>query len=271
MSSFGKIIGLISIKGGVGKTTSAINLANLLANNFGKKVLIVDGNFSAPSLALQLGIENVPLGVHEVLKNEIMVKDAVYEHNLGFFIMPASFKKEKINPMGLRSKLQSLRRDFDYILIDSSPTLSDEMLSVMMASDEIFVVTTPDHVTLSNTLHAVKIAMKNGVPITGLILNKVKGKKYELTSKQITKIVGVPVLGAVSEKINVLDALSKNIPVSSLYQLSNVSISYGKICEYICGERFKKPNFLLRFFNYFKEELIDFKNHDFSKRGRYYK
>jgi MinD-like ATPase involved in chromosome partitioning or flagellar assembly len=48
--SKGKIIGIISIKGGVGKTTAVSNLGAVLANEFGKKVLLVDANFTAPNL-----------------------------------------------------------------------------------------------------------------------------------------------------------------------------------------------------------------------------
>ena len=54
----GTTIGVISIKGGVGKTTAVSNLGTVMANTFGKKVLLVDANFSAPNLGLHLGVVN---------------------------------------------------------------------------------------------------------------------------------------------------------------------------------------------------------------------
>ena len=64
----GKSIGVISIKGGVGKTTSVCNLANVLSNVYKQKVLVVDANFSAPNLRIYLGLEEPEVGIHEVLR-----------------------------------------------------------------------------------------------------------------------------------------------------------------------------------------------------------
>lgn len=63
----GKVIGVISIKGGVGKTTVVSNLGATLAYEFGKKVLVIDANFSAANLGLHLGIVDPEITIHDVL------------------------------------------------------------------------------------------------------------------------------------------------------------------------------------------------------------
>jgi len=63
----GKIIGVISLKGGVGKTTTVANLGASLAKDFNKKVLVVDANFSAPNLGLHLGLVDPKTTIHDVL------------------------------------------------------------------------------------------------------------------------------------------------------------------------------------------------------------
>ena len=58
----GKVLGLISIKGGVGKTTSVLNIASSLSNDYNKKVVVVDANFSSPNVALHLGSVDHKIG-----------------------------------------------------------------------------------------------------------------------------------------------------------------------------------------------------------------
>ena len=65
VNNYKKVIGIISLKGGVGKTSSVANLGAALTE-FGKKVLVVDANFSAPNLGLHLGLTNPEIKLHDV-------------------------------------------------------------------------------------------------------------------------------------------------------------------------------------------------------------
>ena len=65
----GRTIGIISLKGGVGKTTTVANLGAVLAKEFNKKVLVIDANFSAPNLGLHLGIVEPKVTIQDVLLN----------------------------------------------------------------------------------------------------------------------------------------------------------------------------------------------------------
>ena len=94
-------------------------------------------------------------------------------------ILPSSlFKWDVASPLRLKYRLGNVKRNYDYILIDSSPSLNDETLAVMLASDDLLVVTTPDAPTLSTTLKAIKLAKKRGVDVKGLrtLLDQLKNK-----------------------------------------------------------------------------------------------
>src|SRR5574343_846101 len=97
----GKTIGIISIKGGVGKTSAVGAIGASLANDFGKKVLLVDANFSAPNLGLQLGLYSPEVTIHHVMDDKIHLKDAIYETGYGFDIVAGAQSYRKINTFKL--------------------------------------------------------------------------------------------------------------------------------------------------------------------------
>ena len=72
----GEVIGMISLKGGVGKTSSVVALGAAIAE-LGKKVLLVDGNLSAPNLGLHLNVIDPDATIHHVLDRSIKTRDAI--------------------------------------------------------------------------------------------------------------------------------------------------------------------------------------------------
>ncbi|MGD9276112.1 MAG: AAA family ATPase [Candidatus Pacearchaeota archaeon] len=226
-----KIIGIIALKGGVGKTTVVSNLGATLSKEFGKKVLIVDANFSTPHLGLHVGLVNPDNTLHSVLNNDCEIKNAIYIHDAGFHIIPGQLMPDVLNPRVLRTKLKPLKEMYDVILIDSSPSLDKEIIATMMASDELLVVSTPDYPTLSSTIHAVKIAQEKGTPIKGLVLNRVNKKKFELTQKDISSASDVNVLVSLPENLKIQSAVSKMIPAVISYPKADVSKRYKKLAS----------------------------------------
>jgi len=90
-----KIIVITSGKGGVGKTTTAINLAAAM-KHFGEDVLIIDGNLSTPNVGLHLNSPEVPINLNHVLRGKAEPFEAIYEHESGIKIMPSSLSIEEI-------------------------------------------------------------------------------------------------------------------------------------------------------------------------------
>jgi len=238
-----KTIGIISIKGGVGKTSAVASLGASLANDYGKKVLLVDGNFSAPNLALQIGFINPEITIHHVLDGKAQTKEAIYETGYGFDIIPGSLNYPVVNPLKLRDRLGEVKKKYDVVIIDSSPNLNNEILAAMMASDELIVVTTPDIVTLGTTLKAIKFAKERKTPINGLILNKVYNKKFEIPLQDIEDACKSHVLAVLPHDVNVLEALSRSLP-STMHKRTKGSEEYKKLAASLVGEEYKKNSWL---------------------------
>ncbi len=253
-----KVIGVVSIKGGVGKTTLVSNLGATLARGFKKRVLLVDGNITAPNLGLHLGVLESENTLHDVLYSRVHVVDAIQHTTFGFDILtsslaPKNSQKSKLNPYKLHNRISQIRKEYDYIIIDSSPNLNEEMLSTMIASDELLVVTSPDYPTLSCTMHAVNVAKERKTPISGLVLNKVRNKNFELSKEDIENATGVPVLSVINDDIKILEALSHTAPASLCDPKKNFSISYNKLAAKISGENYSDPRFMSRIKSIFRK------------------
>ena len=241
-----KTIGVISIKGGVGKTTTAVNIGTALSE-LGKKVLLVDANYSAPNLALHLGLVKPDAAtIHDVLIGKAPIEKAIYEYEGGFHFIPGSLNPQygKIDIFMLKKKLKELKSNYDVILIDSSPTLNNELLSTIIASDELLVVTSPDYPTLSCTIKAVKVAKQKNTPIIGIILNKGRGKSFELSTEDIEELAEVPVIAKVNDDIKIIEALSEATPSVALNPNSKTSIEYKRLAAALVGEEFKDNSLL---------------------------
>ena len=252
----GEVIGIVSLKGGVGKTSTVVSLGAAIAT-FGKKVLLIDGNLSAPNLGLHLNIVDPEVTLHEVLARKAKVKDSIQKMG-EFDLIPASLIfREKVNPLKLKDRIKSLKNKYDYVIIDSSPSLNDETLGVMLASDGILVVTTPDHPTLSTTIKAVNHSKKRGTKINGLILNRVHNKKFELSLKDVEKTSGVPVMAVVPHDTDVLEALSKFKPFTKYKPKSAGAEEYLRLAAAVIGEKYKpvKIKRLMKWINPKKQDI----------------
>jgi MinD-like ATPase involved in chromosome partitioning or flagellar assembly len=253
----GKVIGVISIKGGVGKTTVVSSLGSALAGQFGRKVLLVDGNITAPNLSLHLGMLGSGPTLHDVLYSQLPIYSAIRKSEHGFDVLASSLVPKKnqagrINPYKLHNRLSQVKHEYDYIIVDSSPNMNDEMLSTMIASDKLLVVTSPDFPTLSCTMHAIKVAKERKTPILGLVLNKVRGRGFELSVKDIEDSTGVPVLSVIRDDVRVLEALSRTMPSTAYSPKSDSTIEYNRLAAAIADEPYSDPRFRSKIFSLFK-------------------
>ena len=249
-----KTIGIISIKGGVGKTITTVNLGAILANDFNKKVLMVDANFSAPNLGLHLGIVDPEYTLHDVLNKNIPIEKAIQIHE-NFDVISGALIGRKVNAFELKNKLKSIKNKYDIILLDSSPTLNEEIIATMVASDQLIAVTSPDYPTLSCTMHAVRVAKRKKTPITGLILNKVRNKKFELTLEEIEEAIESPVLAVLPDDLKILESVAYTTPASEHSPLGKAVVEYKKLAAALIGEEYKDPRFTQKIKNFLFKNL----------------
>ncbi|PIN92628.1 hypothetical protein CO154_00335 [Candidatus Pacearchaeota archaeon CG_4_9_14_3_um_filter_31_7] len=137
-----RVIVVTSGKGGVGKTTTAVNLSMAL-NNLGKDVCLVDTNLTTPNVGIHLGAPVVPINLHHVLSGKNKIHEAIYLHHSGTKIVPASLSLNDLNDIKyerLKYVLRDLRRFSDILVLDSAAGLGQETISSIRYADEIIVV-----------------------------------------------------------------------------------------------------------------------------------
>ena len=230
-----KIIVITSGKGGVGKTTTAINLA-VAMKHFGEDVLIIDGNISTPNVGIHLNAPEVPINLNHVLRGKAEPFEAVYEHESGIKIMPASISIKEFNNTKT-DKLKNFKDDFkkisENVIIDCAAGLGGEATHVIEIADEIIIVTNPEMPAVTDALKAIKFAEQFKKPITGVVVTRVKRDKIELSPEVVKEMLEVPILGMVPEDNFVRESIKVKNPVVYIYPQSKASRAYKEIAAKI--------------------------------------
>lgn len=233
-----KIIVITSGKGGVGKTTTAINLGAAI-NYFGKNVLVIDGNLSTPNIGLHLNSPEVPINLNHVLANKADPAEAIYEHESGLKILPSSLsvkELKKIKPERLKDFREYFIELADYIIVDSSAGLGHEAQAVMDMADELIIVTNPEMPAIADALKAIKLGEQKKKPILGVIVTRVKKNQIEMQPETVKEMLEVPILGMIPEDLDVQRSLSIKDAVVHTHPKSKPSRAYKEIAARLIDE-----------------------------------
>lgn len=242
-----RIIGVVSGKGGVGKTTIASNLAVVLAKEFKKDVVIIDCNLTTSHLSLSLGMYYCPVTLNHVLRGEKDIAESIYDHPSGMKIIPASLQLEELKGVDvsdLGKYVQRLKGKVDYIILDAAPGLGREAYATLRASDEVIFVTNPNMPAVADVIKcrdAIKEVEKEAL---GVVLNMYDDNEYELSKKEIEILTDLPVIEMIPTDKNVAKSLNERVPVTIHKPRTHSSRRMVKLAEKISGE--KRETFFLK-------------------------
>lgn len=237
-----KIIALCSGKGGVGKTTVALNLGFAMAS-LNRKTLVVDTDISLPNLDIYTGLEKPIITLLEVLNGSSDIQSAINTIQLGLNILPCgssiqALKDVNIDKLG--DVITELKNsEFDYVILDVPAGLSKFSILPMTFADEVLIIVNPDPASISDAMKVKAVSALAGLTISGIIINRYKKSVYE----DIGVKLGLPVIGVIPEDDAVVRARDARKPLVKLKPKSASAKAFMNIAKKICGIPQKKGLF----------------------------
>ena len=180
-----KVIAIVNQKGGVGKTTTSVNISTILAKK-GRKVILIDGDPQGNATS-GLGIDkNVENSLYDVLVNEVDITQTLQDTCVKTLklcpsnVNLAGAEVELVNLMSreqrLKEKVDEIRDDYDYIIIDCPPSLGLITLNAFTAADSVLIPVQCEYYALEglgqliNTINLVKKHLNRSLSIEGAVL-----------------------------------------------------------------------------------------------------
>ena len=233
-----RVITISSGKGGVGKTTTAVNLS-IAIQQFGKEVILLDANLTTPNVGLHLGAPIVPVSLNHVLQGKSDVEDAIYEHQSGAKIVPSSLSAREMRVVPhaqLKEVAKRLKKMADIIIFDSAAGLGEEAVASMESADEIILVTNPDILAVTDALKASKVVESLGKEVRGIIVTRTRRVKNEMPLENIQDMLELPILGVVPEDDLVSQSVIMKDAVVRTHPKSKAARAYRIIAAKIIGK-----------------------------------
>jgi ATP-binding protein involved in chromosome partitioning len=225
------IIAISSGKGGVGKTTVAVNVAVALANS-GAKVGMLDADIYGPNVPTMLGLENAQVMVQQGAAGEVL--EPAFNHgvkmvSMGFLIdkdQPVIWRGPMLNGIIRQFLYQVQWGELDYLVVDLPPGTGDAQLTLIQAVPMAgaAIVTTPQNVALLDARKGLKMFQQMGVPVLGIVENMsyfippdMPERQYDIFGsgggEKTSKELGVPLLGCVPLEIPVRQGGDVGVPI----------------------------------------------------------
>jgi len=180
----GKVISIANQKGGVGKTTTSVNISAILAKK-GKKVLLIDTDPQGNATS-GLGLEKKDISIYDVIIGETNIEDAVQDTQIkNLKVCPSNInlagaEVELVSMISreyrLKEKLEESKDKYDYIIIDCPPSLGLITLNAFTASDSVLIPVQCEYYALEglgqliNTINLVKKHLNKNLEIEGAVL-----------------------------------------------------------------------------------------------------
>lgn len=191
----GYVLTVAGGKGGVGKTTTAINLGAVLQEN-GYDAVVVDADLGMANLGEMLRVTQETT-IHDVLAGTATVSGALSDAPGGLTIIPGEQSLEAFadaDPAKLRKVIKTLQNSFDVVLVDTGAGVSHETAVPLGLADGILLVTTPDDVAVNDTTKTAELADRVDGHVVGVLAARVT-EDTDVTA--IADLFDHPILGVV--------------------------------------------------------------------------
>jgi len=240
----GRVVTVFSPKGGVGKTTVAVNLALALADKGARKVCLVDLDLAFGDVAITMQLfpthtVEQAVGSEDTLDLP-MLEGLLTRHEDSLMLLAAPAHpdvRERVTPVLVSRIIRTLREGFDYVVIDTAPSFDDQTLTALDETDECVIVATLDVPTLKN----VKVALE-----TLDVLDIARGHRHLLLNRaddavgistdKVESILGMGVAARVATSIDIAAATNAGTPIVTANPQHQAGQAMVELAAKVTGE-----------------------------------
>jgi pilus assembly protein CpaE len=247
----GQIVAVFSPKGGVGRTTVAVNLAVAAATELGKKVVIMDGSFQFGDVGVLLNLNPKSKSIADLIPEldagELDSIDTfLIDHSAGIRVLlapPSPETAEMITAAGVKKVLETLRRDHDLVVVDCTSYFNDTTLAILDAADVILTMLSLEITSIKNMRLFLEVAEQLGYESgkVRLVLNRADsalGIRVADVEHSIGRKVDETV---VSDGRSVVYALNRGVPFFLSNREAQVSQDILRLARSVVGDRSPTP------------------------------
>jgi len=227
----GRVLAVAGAKGGVGKTTTAVNLGVALAEA-GETVAIVEMDLAMANIVdfLQFEPERT---LHDVLSGTVTTTKALYAVEERLHVLPAGTELadfNAINVAALAPVVRSLRPAYDWIILDTAAGVSPETIYPLRLSDEVIIVSTPRVASIRDAKKTIELADRVNGTVGGVVLVRA-GTGQAPPPERLAGFLNTDLLGSVPNDPTVAEAQDRSQPVSTYNPDSPAAEAYQRIAD----------------------------------------
>ncbi|OLZ39958.1 septum site-determining protein MinD [Natrinema saccharevitans] len=230
------VYAIASGKGGVGKTTTTVNLGTALADA-GARVAIVDTDLGMANLAGFVSLSPDSTTLHDVLAGDASIEDATYRLADNIVAVPSGTTLDEYaetSPEGLREAVDDLRSRFDYVLLDVGAGISHETVLPLGLADAVVLVSTPEPAAVHDTKKTVELTDRSGGEVAGLVLTRTR-PDGDVSHEELADRLEVSLLGTIPEDPSARDSVYAGTPLVVYEPDGPAAVAYRRLAADLTG------------------------------------
>jgi septum site-determining protein MinD len=237
MSTQETVYAIASGKGGVGKTTTTVNLGTALAG-VGNRVVIVDVDLGMANLAGFVSLDTQGTSLHDVLGGSASVDQATYELANGIWAIPSGVELEGYADVAteeLASVVADLRGRFDYVLLDVGAGVSHETVLPLGIADSTLLVSTTEPAAVRDATKTADIVERAGGSVGGVVVTRTRSTE-PVTPAEVAEQIESDLLVAVPEDPKVRESVHAGTPLVVHEPKSPAAQAYRYLAARLLGQ-----------------------------------
>ncbi len=236
-----RTIGIVSGKGGVGKTVVTLNLGAALLD-LDEQVIVMDSDAEMPNVGLHLGMYTYPTSLKEVVEQDVHIMSAMHvDKDSGLRVIPTALSKEPVQDH-VEQAIDMIPDEY-IVLIDSPPGYERPLERVIGTCDELIFVTTPEIPSVTDTFKLAQEAEQRGKTVLGAVINRYSSPKKHLSVAEVEKSLEMPVLGVIDDSKTVQKSVFDTQPAVSMAPYAKPSQAFKQIAADLTGKTYEPSLF----------------------------